>query len=113
MARSAFGLFLVGLFGLTAVAKEAIPIKIAYPRPGSAPRSRSRRRPPARPSTPSRGCTRRTKDEVKTKSFIYTDEVIENPKNAKRNETEADLREGRGWHGGKDKAVCPSKGRPC
>lgn len=83
MARCAVGFFFVALFGLSAVAQEAVPIKIAHPRAGERARVTIDEKMTTKSVYTIQGMAQ-NKDEVTTKSFIYTDEVIENTKNTKR-----------------------------
>jgi hypothetical protein len=83
MARSVFGFFLVGLFGFTASAQDAIPIKIAHPKAGQRARITIDETMTSKSIYTMQGMTQK-KDEVTTKSFIYVDEIIANPTNAKR-----------------------------
>jgi len=83
MARSAFGFFLIGLFGLTARAQDAVPIKIAHPKAGDRAKITIDETMTSKSVYTVQGMAQK-KDEVTTKSFIYIDEVLENPKNTKR-----------------------------
>jgi hypothetical protein len=83
MRRIVLAFPLLALLALTAAAQDAVTITIAYPKPGQ------RSRVIIEDKTTSKtiftlGGKDQTKDEVKMKSLVYIDEIIENPKNAKR-----------------------------
>jgi hypothetical protein len=83
MPRFVLSASLFAILSLTAGAQEAVTIKIASPQPGQ------RAKVTVESKTVSKtafkvGGNVRTKDEVKTQSLIYVDEIIENPMNTKR-----------------------------
>ena len=83
MPRFTLAFPLLALLSLTAGAQEAITIKIAAPRPGD------RSKVTLEDKTVTKtvftvGGNEQSKDEVKTRSLVYVDEIIENPMNTKR-----------------------------
>jgi hypothetical protein len=83
MPRCTLAFSLLALLTLTAGAQEAITIKIAAPKPGD------RSKVTIEDKTVTRTAFKvgekvETKDEVKTKSLVYIDDIIENPMSAKR-----------------------------
>ena len=83
MPRFTLAFPLFALLTLTAGAQEAITIKIAAPKPGD--RSKVTLEDKTITKTAFKvGGKIETKDEVKTRSLVYVDEVIENPMNSKR-----------------------------
>jgi hypothetical protein len=83
MRQFVFCIPLVALFAVSAAGQDAVAIKIAYPQAGQ------RAKVTVEEKTASKtvftvGGKAQAKEEAKTKSLVYVDEVIENPKNAKR-----------------------------
>src|SRR5262245_2677591 len=85
MQRLGFGFALVGLFAVAAAGQDtdAVDIKIAYPKTGQRVKVTVEEKAATKTSFTIGGNTQ-SKDEVKTKSLVYIDDVIENPKNEKR-----------------------------
>jgi hypothetical protein len=83
MVRSVVGVALVILMGLSGTAQEAVPIKIAHPRVGERAKVTIDEKMTTKSVFTVQGMPQ-GKDEVGTKSLIYVDEIIENPRNTKR-----------------------------
>jgi hypothetical protein len=78
-----FAISLLALLALSASAQEAVSIKIASPKPGSRARVTIEDKSTTK-SVFTVGGMEQSKDEIKIKSLVYVDEVLENPDNAKR-----------------------------
>ena len=83
MRRYGVGFALVGLLAAAAAAEDPVAIKIAYPQAGQRAKVTVEGKSVTKSVFTVQG-TPQTKEDVKTKSLVYTDEVIENPKNEKR-----------------------------
>src|SRR5687767_3752427 len=83
MPRFLLALSLFALLTLTAGAQEAITIKIASPQPGQRSKVTLEDKTTTKTAFTVGGNTQ-SKDEVKTRSLVYVDEIIENPMNSKR-----------------------------
>ena len=85
MRRFGFGLALVGLFAVAAAAqdKDAVTIKVSYPQAGQRAKVTVEDKTTTK-TTFTVGGNAQAKDDVKTKSLVYVDEIIENPKNEKK-----------------------------
>ncbi len=74
---------LAALLGASAAGQDAVEIKIAYPKTGDRVKVTVEEKGETKIVATVMGMEQ-VKNEVKTKSLVYTDEVIENPANAKR-----------------------------
>lgn len=83
MRRFGSAFVFLGVVSLAAAGQDAVTIKITYPKPGERARTRVEEKTTNKTIFTIGGMDQ-GKDEVKTKSLIYVDEIIENPKNAKR-----------------------------
>ncbi len=83
MRRFGFGFVVAGLLAASAAGQDAVEIKIAYPKAGQKAKVTVEEKATTK-TTFTVGGNTQSKDEVKTKSLVYVDDVIENPKNEKR-----------------------------
>jgi hypothetical protein len=83
MRPFAFALSALGILALAAAAQEAVTIKVAYPKPGEKSRVTVDDKMTTKTTFTVQGQTQ-SKDDANVKSFVYVDEILENPKNAKR-----------------------------
>jgi hypothetical protein len=83
MRRHLLAIPLVALLAITVAAQDAITITIAPPRPGERAKVTIEEKTTTKSVFTVGGMTQ-GKDEVKTKSLIYIDETLENPKNTRR-----------------------------
>jgi hypothetical protein len=83
MRRFAFCFPLLALFAAAAAAEDPVAIKVAYPQAGQRAKVTVEGKTVTKSVFTVQG-NAQTKEDVKTKSLVYTDEVIENPKNEKR-----------------------------
>jgi len=81
--RYFFSITLAGLISLTSPAQDAVSIKIASPRAGERARITVEEKTTTKSVFTIQGRPM-GKEEVKTKSLVYVDEILENTKNAKR-----------------------------
>jgi hypothetical protein len=85
MRRFGFGFALAAVFAVSAAAqdKDAVTIKIAYPQAGQRAKVTVEEKTTTKTVINIQGMLQ-TQEEVKSKSLVYTDDVIDNPKNEKR-----------------------------
>ena len=83
MPRFVLAFPLFALLALTAARRKRSPSRSPTPSPVQRSKVTSRTRPPPRPPSQSAGRSR-PRTRSRSKSLVYIDEIIENPKNAKR-----------------------------
>jgi hypothetical protein len=82
MTRTFIGLLMLGLLALSASAEDAITFKTAIPKKGDKVKTTIEEKTNSTTSFTVMG-TEQKKDEIKTKSLIYIEEVLENTGNSK------------------------------
>lgn len=83
MCRFKSPLLLLALLTAPAAAQDAVDIKISFPKPGERARITVEEKTVSKMTINAAGMEQK-KDEVKSKSLVYIDDVIENPKNTRR-----------------------------
>ena len=83
MKRFGITVIVVAAVALSAAGQDAVEIKIAYPKTGERVKVTVEEKATTKMVATAMGLEQK-KDETKTKSFVYTDEVLDNPGAAKR-----------------------------